>query len=61
MPASRNSIAIATTLRQCNALTCHDGTPLNHTLVNIKDWCKNTFMRWGQQKYYDEVETDKVL
>ena len=20
-----------------------DGTPLNYTLVNLKDWCKNTF------------------
>ena len=23
--------------------TRDDGTPLNYTLVNIKDWCKNTF------------------
>ena len=26
-----------------NAFTRDDGTPLNYTLVNIKDWCKNTF------------------
>ena len=25
------------------AFTRDDGTPLNYTLVNIKDWCKNTF------------------
>ena len=30
-------------LREINAFTRDDGTPLNYTLVNIKDWCKNTF------------------
>jgi type I restriction enzyme R subunit len=30
-------------LRQREAFTRDDGTPLNYTLVNIKDWCKNTF------------------
>jgi type I restriction enzyme, R subunit len=30
-------------LRSRNAFTREDGTPLNYTLVNIKDWCKNTF------------------
>ena len=30
-------------LRQINAFTRDDGSPLNYTLVNIKDWCKNTF------------------
>ena len=33
----------AKTLRQINSFTRDDGTPLNYTLVNIKDWCKNTF------------------
>jgi type I restriction enzyme R subunit len=33
----------AKVLRQFNAFTRDDGTPLNYTLVNIKDWCKNTF------------------
>ena len=33
----------AKTLRQINAFSRDDGTPLNYTLVNIKDWCKNTF------------------
>ena len=30
-------------LRNREAFTRDDGTPLNYTLVNIKDWCKNTF------------------
>jgi type I restriction enzyme, R subunit len=33
----------ARTLRERNAFTRDDGTPLNYTLVNIKDWCKNSF------------------
>lgn len=33
----------AKVLRQINTFTRDDGTPLNYTLVNIKDWCKNTF------------------
>lgn len=35
--------AAARTLRERNGFTRDDGTPLNYTLVNIKDWCKNTF------------------
>lgn len=34
--ASRN-------LREKHTFTRDDGTPLTFTLVNIKDWCKNTF------------------
>ncbi|MCE5276521.1 MAG: type I restriction endonuclease subunit R [Planctomycetaceae bacterium] len=30
-------------LRDINSFIRDDGTPLNYTLVNIKDWCKNTF------------------
>lgn len=30
-------------LREISAFTRDDGTPLNYTLVNLKDWCKNTF------------------
>lgn len=30
-------------LRERNSFDRDDGTPLNYTLVNIKDWCKNTF------------------
>ncbi|WP_215843004.1 type I restriction endonuclease subunit R [Acidithiobacillus montserratensis] len=33
----------ARTLRSINAFTRDDGTPLNYSLVNLKDWCKNTF------------------
>ncbi len=33
----------ARTLREITSFTRDDGTPLNYTLVNIKDWCKNTF------------------
>jgi type I restriction enzyme, R subunit len=35
--------AAAKILRGINSFTRDDGTPLNYTLVNIKDWCKNTF------------------
>lgn len=35
--------AAAHTLREINSFIRDDGTPLNYTLVNIKDWCKNTF------------------
>lgn len=30
-------------LRNINAFTRDDGTPLNYTLVHLEDWCKNTF------------------
>jgi type I restriction enzyme, R subunit len=33
----------AHTLRNRNSFTRDDGTPLNYTLVNIHDWCKNDF------------------
>ena len=33
----------AHTLRNRNSFTRDDGTPLNFTLVNIDEWCKNTF------------------
>lgn len=33
----------AKTLREINAFTRDDGTPLNYSLVNLKDWCKNDF------------------
>lgn len=33
----------ARTLRERNSFDRDDGTPLFYTLVNIKDWCKNTF------------------
>ncbi len=33
----------ARVLRERNSFERDDGTPLNYTLVNIKEWCKNTF------------------
>ena len=35
--------AAAQSLRNREAFIRDDGTPLNYTLVNIKDWCKNAF------------------
>jgi len=35
--------AASTTLRERNMFERDDGTPLTYTLINIKDWCKNTF------------------
>jgi type I restriction enzyme R subunit len=35
--------AASKTLRSINAFTRDDGTPLNYSLVNLKDWCKNHF------------------
>jgi type I restriction enzyme R subunit len=40
---SPDAFTAARTLRERNSFTREDGTPLNYTLVNIKDWCKNTF------------------
>ncbi|GLQ16721.1 DEAD/DEAH box helicase [Maritalea porphyrae] len=33
----------ARTLRERNSFIRDDDTPLNYTLVNIRDWCKNSF------------------
>ena len=33
----------ARSLRERNSFTRDDGTPLNYTLVNTRDWCKNSF------------------
>jgi type I restriction enzyme R subunit len=35
--------AASQNLRQRNTFQREDGTPLQYTLVNIKDWCKNEF------------------
>ena len=40
---SPDVFAAAQTLRNRNAFTRDDGTPLNYTMVNIDDWCKNSF------------------
>jgi type I restriction enzyme R subunit len=41
----------AKTIRTINAFTRDDGTPLNYTLVNIRDWCKNTFEVINQVRF----------
>ena len=40
---SADVFAAAKILRERNSFERDDGTPLYYTLVNIKDWCKNTF------------------
>ena len=40
---SPDTFTAAKILRSRSAFTRDDGTPLNYTLVNIDDWCKNTF------------------
>ncbi|MEL7338229.1 MAG: type I restriction endonuclease, partial [Planctomycetota bacterium] len=35
--------AAARMLREKNTLEREDGTPLDYTLVNTRDWCKNNF------------------
>lgn len=40
---SPDVFAAAQHLRERNSFERDDGTPLHYTLVNIKDWCKNTF------------------
>jgi len=40
---SADVFAAAKILRERNMFEREDGTPLHYTLVNIKDWCKNTF------------------
>jgi len=47
----------STLLREINSFTREDGTPLNYTLVNIKDWCKNTFEVVNQLR----INTDNSL
>lgn len=45
----------AQTLRQMNSFIRDDGTPLNYTLVNIKDWCKNDYEVINQPRvHHDE-------
>ncbi len=40
---SPDVFACAKIIRQRNSFQRDDGTPLNYTLVNITDWCKNSF------------------
>ena len=45
----------AQTLRERNTFQREDGTALQYTLVNIKDWCKNVFEVVNQLR----INTDK--
>jgi type I restriction enzyme R subunit len=40
---SADVFSASRTLRQRNTFMREDGTPLQYTLVNIKDWCKNDY------------------
>ena len=40
---SSDVFAASKILRGLNSFEREDGTPLHYTLVNIKEWCKNTF------------------
>ncbi|WP_419629345.1 type I restriction endonuclease, partial [Thiolapillus sp.] len=40
---SPDTFACAETLRHRNTFEREDGTPLHYQLVNLKDWCKNSF------------------
>ncbi|GAB2712552.1 DEAD/DEAH box helicase [Hymenobacter frigidus] len=49
------------TLRGVNTFRREDGTPLNYTLVNIKEWCKNDFevvnqLRINTEKSYHRYD-----
>lgn len=44
------------TLRERNNFERDDSTPLFYTLVNIKDWCKNTFEVVNQLR----INTDNI-
>jgi len=56
--------AAARTLRERNSFTHDDGNPLNYTLVNIKDWCKNSFEAVSQLRIntdYSHHRYDVIL
>lgn len=40
---SSDVFAASKILRGLNSFEREDGTPLHYTLINIKEWCKNTF------------------
>src|SRR4051794_4476581 len=54
----------ARSLRNRETFIRDDGTPLNYTLVNIKDWCKNTFQIVNQLRIntdYSHHRYDVIL
>lgn len=48
----------ARTLRERSSFIRDDGTPLNYTLVNIKDWCKNS-LKWSTS--YASTRTTAII
>ncbi len=52
---SADVFAAAKILRETNSFERDDGTPLHYTLVNIKDWCKNSFEVINQLR----IDTEK--
>jgi type I site-specific restriction-modification system R (restriction) subunit len=49
-------------LREINSFERDDGTPLFYTLVNIKDWCKNTFQAGCvEENTYTETLVRRLL
>ena len=59
----------ARALREMGTFERDDGTPLNYTLVNIKDWCKNSFEVVNQlrintdkrQNHLTQAHIDKII
>ncbi len=47
-------------LRNRETFIRDDGTPLNYTLVNIKDWCKNTYEVVNQLRINTKLQLSKV-
>lgn len=45
-----DTFEMSKTLRARHTMFRDDGTPLDYTLVNVKDWCKNTFEVVNQLK-----------
>ena len=58
---SADVFASAKQLRELNSFDRDDGTPLHYTLVDIKDWCRNSFevvnqLRMNTQKSYHRYD-----
>ena len=53
--------AAARTPGERNAFTRDDGTPLNYTLVDIKDWGKNAFERGSRMMSRGHANTSQAL
>jgi len=52
----RDEITTAHALREKGKFTREDGTPLEYTLVNIREWCKNDFEVINQLR----INTDRA-